>query len=321
MTISTAAPLPSVDAAELAASFDHCRRVTQQRAGSFAMGLRLTPPPKRDAMYAIYTWMRAADDLADSATQQDSDARRLVAFRHMTDVALDPHAAAPRGPLTIQQAMWPAVKQTLRQYAIARDDLHAMIDGQLLDMTRNRYDRFEQLYDYCYKVASTVGLVCIGVWGYSGGDETRKMAEYRGIGLQLTNILRDLVEDARRGRIYIPIDELARFDYDPGSFIAAVQSRRVDERFDRLMGFQIHRAADFYAKADALDQRISPDCRASSWAIMHVYRRLLDKIAADPRRVLAERVGLGRAAKLAIVGRALWRRGFSPKRVRSADGP
>jgi phytoene synthase len=149
-----------------------------------------------------------------------------------------------------------------------------------------------------------VGLVCVSVWGYDGGDATLKLAEQRGVALQLTNILRDVVEDAKRGRVYLPDDELAAHGFDHESFIDAMRRGDGDERFDRLMRFQIDRARSFYDASSPLEGFLPADCRPTCWAIMAVYRRLLEKIAADPRRVLHERVRLRKAQKVAVVLRA-----------------
>lgn len=303
----------------LRTSSEVCRRIARDHARNFYYGMMLTPGPKRAAMYAIYAWMRTADDLADAVDAAghdpgDSHARtgrceRLDLFRRHTAQALD--SAAPLPPVIegVDPRLWPAVRDALLRYGVPGRYLFEMIEGQLLDQQRDRYERFDQLYDYCYKVASTVGLVCITIWGYSGGERTRTLAEQRGVALQLTNVLRDLVEDARRGRVYLPAEELDQYGYDPDRFLAAVSRGEVDQRFDRLMAFQLERARRYYEATAELEAAIEPGCRPTCWAMMHIYRRLLDKISARPRRVLTERVSLGRLQKLTIAARASWRRG------------
>lgn len=301
-TSATSAHLVVGDDRQIARSFGYCHRVTRARARNFYYGLKLTPEPKRSALYAVYAWMRAADDLADEDGDLDLKQRRLEAFGQLTTAALDPHA--PLADDSPHAPMWPAVRKTLLQYHIPIEDLLAMIEGQLLDQQQARYATFEQLYDYCYKVAGVVGLVCVRVWGYQGGRATRDLAVRRGIAFQLTNILRDLVEDARRGRVYLPADELDQFGYT----LASLRAGKADDAFDRLMAFQIERARGYYRQAAALEEQLDPACRPTSWAMMQIYRGLLEKIARNPRRVLAHRVRLSRLEKLTIALRATWRR-------------
>lgn len=330
----------------LAESFAYCKALTRREARNFYYGLCLTPEPRRSAMYAVYAWMRAADDLADSPeTEEDlphntQGAERFIpeppapsqggagggsskqaartwkmqqldAFQQVTHRALgaaaDDGQAMPVIP-DIHKAMWPAVCRTFADYPIQQADLDAMIHGQLADQTKTTYQNFDELYRYCYNVASVVGMVCISVWGYRGGDATRTLAEKRGIAFQLTNILRDLVEDAQRGRVYLPADELAQF----GCTAEQLTRRQADDNFDKLMRFQIQRARDYYQQADTLEQQLEPDCRAASSALNRIYRGLLEQIAANPRAVLTRRVRLNNLRKLGIaVGatmRARWAR-------------
>ena len=283
----------------LDASVAHCRRITRSRAGNFYHGLKLTPEPKRSAMYAVYAYMRACDDLVDEA--EDAAREQVEAFRRRTERVLAGEAtpeelAAP--------SIWPAFRWAVRTYGIDRSALHAMLDGQLEDLNGGVYRSFDALHGYCYRVAGTVGLVCLDVWGYEGGEATRALAVKRGLALQLTNILRDLAEDLHAGRIYLPRDELEKFDCDLESAVRHGPGRG----FDELLGFQIERARRYYEASDELEARIPADCRPTSWAIMRLYRRLLEKIAAEPRRVLRERVRLSGWEKAAIAARAVAKR-------------
>lgn len=296
----------------LAASFAHCLRVARTQARNFYYGMKLTPEPKRSAMYAIYAWMRAADDLADNAARSPETKQAIDRFREYTHDALSgrrPGHAAWLGDPSPHAAMWPAVEQAFRDYEIPGQYLDAMIEGQLLDQHQAHYDTFAQLDDYCYKVAGVVGLTCITVWGYTGGEATRELAKARGLALQLTNILRDLVEDARRGRVYLPADELTQFGYaGTEDFRGAILRQHADSRLDRLMDFQVKRAQSCYDRAASLESFVTPDCRPTCWAMMRIYLGLLEKIAADPRRVLMHRVRLSGLEKAMIALRATWRR-------------
>jgi phytoene synthase len=317
-----ASALASHEAA-LAASRAFCARVTARQARNFYYGMMLTPRHKRAAMYAIYTWMRAVDDLADDDGDNAAKRRRLEAFRGQTHAALrggDPSAGGSDAG-DRYAPMWPAVADALQEHRVPGPYLDAMIDGQLKDLTVTGYADFAELYDYCYQVASVVGLTCITVWGYEGGESARRLAEERGVALQLTNILRDLVEDARRNRVYLPADELAQFGFDAASFkgyllasapgsgsAGASPSRRGD--FDGLMRFQLERARGYYDRTAALESFVTRSCRPTCWAMMKIYEALLRRIERHPRVVLTRRVRLSRVQKLAIAARATLRRGL-----------
>ncbi|MEX0885420.1 MAG: phytoene/squalene synthase family protein [Phycisphaeraceae bacterium] len=277
--------------------------MTRTRAGNFYHGLKLTPEPRRSAMYAVYAFMRACDDLTDEAgAEVDAAAglERIERFRATMQRALDAATAdaLPAG------ALWPAFHHVVHRYGIDTAHLHAMLDGQRCDVLEQAYASFDELYAYCYRVASVVGLVCLSVWGYRGGAATRRLAEQRGVALQLTNILRDVAEDAQRGRVYLPADELARFDVT-GAMLRGEEPATAG--FDRLMRFQIERARGYYRASAGLERAIEPGCRGTSWAMMEIYRRLLERIARRPRDVLQRRVRLGTLEKLAIACQATWR--------------
>jgi phytoene synthase len=287
---------PAVLSASVRHSFAYCRKVTRQRAGNFYYGLRLTPEPKRSAVYAIYAFMRACDDLADDGDGPDR-ARHIEQFRETMAGVLD-------GQKQSDHSLWPAFRYVMRTYPIRLDYLHAMLDGQLADLTQHAYRSFDQLYDYCYHVASVVGLTCLAIWGHDGSPGALRKAELRGVALQLTNILRDLAEDAQRGRIYLPQDELDRFGYRE----ADLRAGRANSAFDALMTFQIERARDFYDQSACLEQHIDPLCRPTCWALTRIYGRLLERIAANPRRVLRGRVRLSGWTKAGIAAQATWKR-------------
>jgi len=286
-------------------SYEHCRSVARRHARNFYYGLMLTPQPKRGALYAIYGFMRACDDLADEPLEgcgSGARADRVELFR----ASMVEAAETGRMPEddAVHAAVWPAFVDVLQNYPVRLEHLHAMLDGQSADLAPCRYETFDQTYGYSYKVAGTVGQVCLSVWGYSGGAATLKLSEQRGVALQLTNILRDLVEDARRDRVYLPTEELERFGYDP----ALLTQGKGGDAFDALMAFQIERAKSYYEKSATLESHLEPACRPACWAIMKVYHALLEKIAKAPRRVLAERVRLSTASKIRIAASAVGRR-------------
>jgi phytoene synthase len=284
----------------LARSREFCREVTRRRARNFYYGMKLTPEPKRSAMYAIYAWMRHADDLADESGAGSAKVHSLEQLRCDTEAALDGESM-PEGKV------WPTFVETVHRYRIPRTYLHEMIDGQILDQQQTRYARFAELYDYCYKVASTVGLTCIEIWGYEGGEQTRRLAEWRGVAFQLTNILRDVLEDAQRDRVYLPAEDFEAMTLSPLMFT-------MDRSGDALSGIRrmVGRAADYYRRSRPLDQHVHRDGRACLWAMTRIYHGLLTKIAANPSRVLGDgRVRLSSLRKGMIAVSASWRAGMA----------
>jgi len=290
----------TADAADpqvLAESIAHCHEVTRSRARNFYHGLRLTPEPKRSALYAIYAWNREADDIADDPEEPDRVDEQLDQFRRMTNAVV---ATPLDGTLPFSgDSIWPAFHDAVQRYRIPSEYLQQMIDGQRLDLRLTRYQSFEQLYEYCYKVASVVGMTCIEVWGYEGGEETRKLSEQRGIAFQLTNILRDVREDADRDRVYLPA-ELCSGDVEPEDVLGEPQGRIVNGLRDLAQ-----RAMTYYETSEPLNERVHPDGRACLWAMTRIYRGLLEKILRDPQSVLSpKRVRLSGMHKAWIAMRA-----------------
>ncbi len=287
-------------------AFAACERVVREHARNFYYGLRLTPEPKRSAMYAIYAWMRAADDLADGeagvVAPSPAERRRLLErFREETDRALAGQAADDR-------PIWVALAAIAPRYRLVARDFHDMLDGQLADMadgpdgaqSRLACARWEDLRLNCYRVASTVGLVCIRIWGYSD-ERAVEHAIDRGIAFQLTNILRDIREDAGRGRVYLPQTELER----AGLTIESLLAWRDDARCRSFVDAQIERAFHHYRVSEPLEGMVSPECEPTLWALTRIYRRLLERIAADPRAaLLGPRVRVPTWEKLWIAFRA-----------------
>lgn len=288
----------------------HCRQLSRSQAANFYHGMKLTPEPKRSALFAIYALMRACDDLADDNTDQPDQQVGMTTRQTIDRFRADVHrvwdqldtptdsADLPQGP------HWPAVHHTARCYRIDRKHIDDMLDGQIDDLSVTRYDTFDDLYRYCYRVASTVGLVCIAIWGHDRDVQTTKLAEYRGIALQLTNIIRDVVEDAQRGRWYLPMEDFQRFGVDPGK----IAERQGGDSFERMVVFQIERARSYYQMSASLETHIAPDCRPTCWALMQIYRALLEQMAQRPNAVLRKRARLSLWRKMAIAMQATWRR-------------
>jgi phytoene synthase len=278
----------------LAGSLDYCARLTRRTARNFYYGLRLLPEPKRSAMFTLYAYMRLTDDIADAPDGHTTPRRLrdLDAWQAATREAVATHGGRLGGPHPI----WPAFCDLVRRYSVPPSVFDDVIDGQRQDLNRARFETFDDLREYCRRVAGVVGLASICVWGYDGGAETEALAIDRGVAFQLTNILRDLREDSAGGRSYIPRAELAAF----GLSEADLRPGAVRRGLVGLMEFQIARAREFYDRSAPLEARISRDSRATLVAMTSIYRGLLEKIAREPLRVMHERVSLSLVAKLRI---------------------
>lgn len=270
-------------------SYAHCRRVTQERAKNFYFGIKLLPQERRDALCAMYAFFRYCDDVSDDAEVTDR-AELLKKWR-----------AAVRDPGADQNLILPAFHHAVDRYRIPHRYFEELIDGTESDLTTHRFPTFEDTYLYCYRVASTVGLVCVHVFGFDGSEEALKQAEHRGIAFQLTNILRDLKEDAELGRIYLPLEDLSRFEVSPESLIAGNPCGR----FADLLSFQVERARDYYRKSESLIEKVEPESRASLQAMTRIYRALLEKVAEMGPEVMQRRAQLSKVEKLKLAGQAL----------------
>jgi phytoene synthase len=275
----------------LARSFAYCERLARRAAGNFYPAFRLLPGDQRRAMCALYAFMRVADDLADAPGDAASRRGPLEAWRRQLGGAL---AGDYRHPLH------PALHHTVTCYGIPRAYLDAVLDGVGMDLDTHRYATFADLYPYCYRVASAVGLCCIHVWGFAD-DAAVPYAEAAGVAFQLTNILRDLGEDAGRGRVYLPQEDLDRFGYGADDLCAG----RRDDRFRALMRFEVGRARAYYDAASGLGRLLSPPGRAVYLMMSRTYRGLLDAIERRDYDVFSGRVRLGRFHKLWLAARAL----------------
>ncbi|HEX8916043.1 MAG TPA: phytoene/squalene synthase family protein [Humisphaera sp.] len=286
----------------LGASAACCEAITRAQARNFYHGLKLLPEPKRSQMYALYAYMRMLDDIADEDDGRDR-ARRLAdleSWRRLTHDAFEGRLPddPPTGPGGAD--IWPAFADLVGRCSIPRKVFDDAIAGQARDLGTPRFETFDELEDYCYQVAGTVGVASVHVWGYTGGADTIELAAHRGTAFQLTNILRDLREDAAAGRTYLPRQELA----DAGVTPEDLRAGRVTTGFVALVGRQVARAEAFYERSAPLDPRVDADSRPTLVAMTDIYRGLLKKIARDPGRVLRERVSLSLPDKLWIAWRA-----------------
>jgi len=272
-------------------SYAHCERLAPPASANFYHAFRLLPRPQRRAMCALYAFMRVADDLSDGPGSFAEKRALLDDWRRQLDLALAG---------TYTHCLHAALHHTTHAHGIPRQYLIDVLDGVGMDLGPVRYDTFADLYPYCYRVASAVGLACIHVWGFAR-DEAKAPAEAAGLAFQLTNILRDLAEDAARGRVYLPREDLERFGY------TEEQLRRGDrdERFRRLMRFQVERARSYYEAARPLAGLLRPAGRAVFLVMARTYRGLLEAIEQRDYDVFSGRVRLSRWHKMWLALRAL----------------
>jgi 15-cis-phytoene synthase len=266
--------------ADLAASYKFCRKIARARARNFYYSFLLLSRDQRNAMCAIYAFMRYCDDIseAEGATHQS-----IERWRQDLDQALA--GEYPDNPL------WPAFHDTAQRYKIPGHYFHEMIDGVSSDLKPHQIQTFTELYRYCYQVASVVGLTIIHIFGFES-PKALDLAEKCGIAFQLTNILRDVREDSENRRVYIPQEDIARFSADLSKH---------DENFVRLMSFEAERARAYYGESRPLLDLVHKRSRPSLWALIEIYRRLLDRIERSNFDVLDRRVRVPTWEKLALL--------------------
>lgn len=293
MSLATASGRNAVSIDE---SREYCAALTKREARNFYYGLKLLPQRKRSAMFALYAYMRLVDDIADGqeglSIAQRSEA--LDAWNESTQAAL-----AGRS-LSDGNLLWPAFIEMVQTYGVPHHVFQDVIAGQRQDLDSPVFQTFDELKEYCYRVAGVVGIASIYIWGFDGGKETESLAIDRGVAFQLTNILRDLREDADRGRIYLPRGELQA----AGVTDTQLHSMAASNGFEPMMRDQISRARIYYERSEALESRITMDCRPTLMAMTQIYRGILEKMSVDPGRVLRQRVSLSPMAKFRIAWRA-----------------
>lgn len=283
-------------AAGLAAARDYCHHVMRRSRSSFAPAFRLLSPERRAALDAVYAFCRFVDDVADEETRRDP-AVLLGRWREELEAVFSGH---PRHPIGI------ALADAVRRFDLPREPFVELIAGVEMDLTRQRYTTFGELEQYCYRVASTVGLLCIAIFGCRTPD-ARAYAIDLGIAFQLTNILRDVGEDARRGRIYLPLEDLAQFSCSEATLLATCWTPAVGA----LLAFECGRARAYYLRARLA---LAPAHRrrlAAAEAMRAIYERLLQRIESRHFDVFGARVALPRYEQVGVALAAWGRSHFA----------
>ena len=291
---------------------DLAARLTRKSRSNFYYAFLALPKPRRDALYAVYAFCRTVDDIADLGRERGddlADQRRALA-RWRRDVALcyEP-GGRPDDPIARGLA------EAVRAFAIPRDALLAIVDGVEMDLDRVSYETAEDLYPYCYRVASAVGLCCIEIFGYTD-PRARAYAVELGTALQLTNIIRDVGADARAGRVYVPQEDLRKFGVSADDLLRG----RHTESFVQLMRHQAERARRFYRAAHDSFPAVDARSLVPAEIMGRIYFALLEEIEARRFRVFDERITVPTGRKVAIAFRcwAAARFGSAPRRGRAA---
>jgi phytoene synthase len=280
---------PDLGALAIRESYAYCRKIAKDRAKNFYYSFLLLDKPKREAMCAVYAFMRQCDDLSDDPSSASGKVEQNISlWRVELDRALNGYAAA--------DPLWPAFCDAVQRYAIPHRFFHEMIDGVMSDVNPRKMATYEDLYEYCYKVASVVGLTIIHIFGFNS-MRALLLAEKCGIAFQLTNIIRDVREDAQMGRIYLPAEDMRRFGVTEEQLTNGVET----ERFRQLMKFEASRARACYEESAELLGLIDRRSRRSLWALRAIYQLLLRKIEREKFGVLSKRVSLSTGTKITLL--------------------
>jgi phytoene synthase len=266
---------------------DLTARLTRKSGSNFYYSFLFLPREKREAIYALYAFCRSADDAVDAPGGAPGEQRRVLADWRAELSRV--YAGTPVQPIGVELA------RAVRAFPIQRQHLEAILDGVEMDLDKRRYATFEELHEYCFRVAAAVGLACIEVFGYSD-RRTREYAVNLGVALQLTNILRDLRTDAERGRIYLPQDELRRFGYPEDDLLRG----RYSQAYLELMRFQADRTHAYYRAARAALPRVDRRRLVAAEIMGVIYHALLRSIEARKFRVFEQRVRVPTSRKVAL---------------------
>ena len=274
---------------DLTEAYRECERITWSQARNFAYGIRLLPPAKRRGLAVIYAFARRIDDIGDGNLAAD---RKIADLEQARQAVLNLDGDSHDDPVLL------ALADVTRNFPVPVDAFGELIDGCVADVRGTHYETFEDLHYYCRCVAGSIGRLSLGIFGTSHDpDEAARLADSLGVALQLTNILRDIREDRQNGRIYLPAEDLAKFDVDLDA--------PNPSQFTRLVEFEAERARDWYATGWRLLPMLDRRSAACTGAMAGIYRHLLERIAAQPGAVLNSRVSLSTGEKAMVAVRAL----------------
>jgi squalene synthase HpnC len=289
-------------------SYDACHQIARSAHSSFYPAFFLLPKQKRDGIVALYAFMRLIDDVSDEEGDVAAKQRGLAKWRAALDEAVtgqsqifDGNAVSPlpAGYLEGECEVLPALVDTMERYQMPARYLHDLISGAEMDLTIQSYPTFDRLREYCYRVAGTVGLTCTHIFGFKD-PRALDLAEKLGLAFQLTNIIRDVHEDYNLGRVYLPDEDLVRYNVSPEDFGRSEATLGVRE----LLRFEAERAWQNYEEGSELLDLIDADSRGTLWLLVHTYSALLARIESLDFAVFAERVRLSKPEKMLFIARA-----------------
>ena len=276
-------------ASDLDSAYEACRAITRREAKNFYYAFLTLPAAKRRAIYATYAFCRHCDDSVDEETSTDAKLKALAELQANLNSIYSGDASSP---------VYVALADVAQTYDIPQHYFQEVILGVESDLVKERFHSFEELKEYCYRVASVVGLICLQIFGYEN-DDAKEYAVDLGLAMQLTNIIRDVREDLDMGRVYLPQDELARFGYTEED----LKNRVRNQAFLELMQFQSKRAREYFDRGFKLLPYLSRRSRACPAVLGALYSRVLDRIEASEYDILESRVSLSKAEKIAITAK------------------
>lgn len=286
---------------ELEKAYEYCESITKTHAKSFYFAAKFLPKHKRRPIYALYALCRKVDDEVDEIGENNEAQAVRAVERWQCKLEEIYEGKSENSSNENQNLVFKAWHDLLKSYKIPKKLPFELMQGVLMDTNINRYETFDDLYVYCYRVASTVGLMSSEIFGYKE-PKTLEYAEALGIGMQLTNILRDVKEDAAMGRIYLPQEDLRRFDVSEEQIFA----NKYDANFIALMKFQIGRARDYYRKSEKGISLLEKDTRFTVLLASRIYARILDEIERQNHDVFSKRAHTTFSQKLLIIP-GIWR--------------
>jgi 15-cis-phytoene synthase len=315
--------------AELEAAYGHCEAITRSQAANFYYGIRLLPRDRRRAMCAAYAFARRVDDIGDGTLAADEKLRQLdaQALALAAIATQEPGSGSRRAAGGGEDPVMVALADAQRRFPVPSDALDELIEGVRMDILGVSYERFEDLVPYCRRVAGAIGRVCLAFFNLREGAVTdlahaQRLADDLGVALQLTNILRDLREDAHNGRVYVPAEDLRRFGVIAGSaggvdalptlsaeVLGALEVAGTDaqqrDRLCALVRFEADRAAQWFDLGLELTDLLDRRSAACVLAMAGIYRRLLERIEAHPEQSLTQRMSLPAREKAWVAARGM----------------
>jgi phytoene synthase len=281
---------------DLTEAYRECERITWTQARNFAYGIRLLPPPKRRGLAVIYAFARRIDDIGDGTLPGQQAA--MPADQKIAELEKARQAVLNLGEQSHDDPVLFALADTKRNFPVPIEAFGELIDGCVADVRGTHYETFEDLHHYCRCVAGSIGRLSLGIFGTRHDpQEAARLADSLGVALQLTNILRDIREDHQNGRVYLPAEDLAKFDIDLDA--------PTPSQFARLVEFEAGRARDWYATGWRLLPMLDRRSAACTGAMAGIYRQLLERIAAEPGEVLRRRMSLSAGEKAMVAIKAL----------------